>query len=345
MDLFQAQRERETVREHNRGKFLVKLKECVDFERFRTRLEGIREEAREQPLKSNAGRRPFDVLVMFKLTILKSLYNVSDELLEYEALDRSSWKDFLDITDIRDVPDVSTIYAFQQMLIKSGQYGELNKLFDEILCKKGFSAKGGQIVDATLVPVPKQRISKSEREVLDKGELPSNWTPSKTAQKDTEARWFKHPTKGSTFGYKNFTTVDTEHGLIRSCLVTPANVHDGTMLENLLIDECEYVFADKGFCSAKNEEIIESHGLTSLIHDKASRCHPLTEDQKEFNQLKSILRSRVEHVYGIMHQVLRTVEIRCIGKIRATFQITFRNLAYNMHRFVWLSGRKEKANS
>ena len=36
----------------------------------------------EQERKSNAGARPYDVIVMFKLLVLQSLYNLSDEALE-----------------------------------------------------------------------------------------------------------------------------------------------------------------------------------------------------------------------------------------------------------------------
>ena len=41
--------------------------------------------------KSNAGRKPIDVIVMFRMLVLQSLYNLSDEQVEYEVRDRLSF--------------------------------------------------------------------------------------------------------------------------------------------------------------------------------------------------------------------------------------------------------------
>ena len=57
------------------GDMLPRLKELVPWEKFRRDLEVIYDHDR----KSNAGRRPFDVVMMFKILILQSLYNLSDD--------------------------------------------------------------------------------------------------------------------------------------------------------------------------------------------------------------------------------------------------------------------------
>ena len=51
------------------GDPLPKLRRMVNWERFRPELERIREQER----KSNAGRKPFDVVLMFKVLVLQSL--------------------------------------------------------------------------------------------------------------------------------------------------------------------------------------------------------------------------------------------------------------------------------
>ena len=40
--------------------------------------------------KSNAGRRPFDVVLMFKILILQSLYNLSDDEMEYQIMTKTT---------------------------------------------------------------------------------------------------------------------------------------------------------------------------------------------------------------------------------------------------------------
>ena len=66
------------------GDPLVRLNECLDWEVFRPELETIREKER----KSAAGRKPFDVVLMFKVMVLQSLYNLSDDAVEYQVRDR-----------------------------------------------------------------------------------------------------------------------------------------------------------------------------------------------------------------------------------------------------------------
>ena len=50
---------------------------------------------------------------------------------------------------------------------------------------------GGQIVDATIVPVRKNRNSRAENATIEEGEMPENWDdkPAMQRQKDLDARW------------------------------------------------------------------------------------------------------------------------------------------------------------
>ena len=73
------------------GNPLEKLNEYIDWELFRPQLETIRNRKR----KSNAGRKPYDVVLMFKILILQSLYNLSDHQMEYQIRDRLSFMNFL----------------------------------------------------------------------------------------------------------------------------------------------------------------------------------------------------------------------------------------------------------
>ena len=45
--------------------------------------------------KSPAGCKPFDVVMMFKILLLKRFYNLSDEQAEYQITDRLSFREFL----------------------------------------------------------------------------------------------------------------------------------------------------------------------------------------------------------------------------------------------------------
>ena len=70
---------------------------------------------------------------------------------------------------------------------------ELFDLFDEFLKNKGYLARGGQIIDATIVSAPKQHNSREDNETIKEGETPEDWKskPAKNRQKDKDARWTK----------------------------------------------------------------------------------------------------------------------------------------------------------
>jgi len=54
---------------------LEELNRVIRWESFRGELEQIH----LKPRKSKAGRKPIDVIVLFKLLVLQQLYNISDE--------------------------------------------------------------------------------------------------------------------------------------------------------------------------------------------------------------------------------------------------------------------------
>src|SRR5437773_7437800 len=93
------------------------------------------------------------------------------------------------------------------------------------------------MVDATIVPVPKQRNSRDENETVKAGQTPSDWEkkPAKLRQKDRDARWTKKHGR-SFFGYKNHVNADAKHKLIRQYAVTDAAVNDSQELDGLLVE-------------------------------------------------------------------------------------------------------------
>ncbi len=64
------------------------------------------------------------------------------------------------------IPDATTIAFFRERLRKAGVIDELFDRFEEHLRSEGLEARGGQIIDATLVPVPKQRNSREENKTI-----------------------------------------------------------------------------------------------------------------------------------------------------------------------------------
>ena len=49
------------------------------------------------------------------------------------------------------------------------------EMFEAYLRSQGLQARGGQIIDATLAPVPKQRNTREENKEIKAGRLPEGW--------------------------------------------------------------------------------------------------------------------------------------------------------------------------
>jgi len=94
------------------GDPLPRLAEVVDWEGFRRLLEKVHQKER----KSNAGRKPFDVVLMFRVLVLQHLYNLADDQAEYQIRDRYSFCRFLGLSPEGRVPDAKTIWLFRERL-------------------------------------------------------------------------------------------------------------------------------------------------------------------------------------------------------------------------------------
>ena len=161
------------------------------------------------------------------MLVLQSLYNLSDEQIEYQVRDRLSFTRFLGLGFEDRIPDGTTLWLFREKLAEAGLIDKLFERFGQHLEAKGYIARGGQMVDATIVPVPRQRNSREENEQVKAGTTPEAWKkkPAKNRQKDKDARWTKKHGH-SFFGYKNHVNADARHKLIRDYAVTDASMHD-----------------------------------------------------------------------------------------------------------------------
>lgn len=102
---------------------------------------------------------------------LQQLFNLSDEELEFQVNDRRSFEEFVGLGVMNRIPDATTI-AFFRETSKSGGYRGALELFETYLRSQGLQARGGQNIDATLVPVPKQRNTRDENKEIKAGRLP-----------------------------------------------------------------------------------------------------------------------------------------------------------------------------
>jgi IS5 family transposase len=331
------------------GDPLLKINKLIDWEMFRAPIEtAIRKDM------SKGGRPPFDAILMYKITMLQQWYGLSDMGLEYQINDRVSFCRFLDLEFGDKVPDGNTIWDFKEALRKAGIDRKLFDLFNAFLEEKGIITHKGSLVDATFVTVPKRHTTQKDNghlkageevedlpaksaERLEKGEIKD--MENVAAQIDMDARWTKKGDE-SFFGFKDHVKCDADSKIITDFSVTDASVHDSQEFVGLIDAKDQDVKADSGYAGEKfRAEIAEKYPDIELhICARAYRNTPLADSDKTRNREIAHTRARIEHIFGYMTRFMAGITSRVHGIDRVTRDVTAKNLAYNLKRYVCIAG-------
>lgn len=333
------------------GDQLEAFRATVDFEMFRPELSA----ALAYSEGAQGGRPPFDPVMMFKILVIQTTNNLSDERAEFLINDRLSFMRFPGLGLPDRVPGARTIWLFREKLTNAGAIGPLFERFDAALRQSGYIAMPGQIVDASLIAAPRQRNTNDEKDAIKQGRIPDDWKdkPAKLRQKDRDARWTVKFTKakpredGSTppvdlaipvFGYQNHISIDRGFGFIREWRATNAAAYEGRRLREGLLDKtntASAVWAGTAYRSATNEEFMEKNGFVSHVHRKKPKGRVMPEAIRRANNAKSKIRSKVEHVFAEQKDRMGLF-IRTIGIARAKTKTGLANLVYNLKRLLFL---------
>ena len=234
--------------------------------------------------KAGNGRPPVGLERMLRMYLVQHWFNLADVACEDALLDSPALRRFVGVDLGRErVPDATTLLKFRRLL-EDHKLGEaLFAKVGEVLQAQGLKVGTGTIVDATIIGAP---------------------SSTKNAEKQRDPQM--HQTrKGQQwyFGMKLHIGVDSLTGLAHSAVVTAANVHDKHPLPDLLHGQEERVYGDCAYASQQ-----------ALIHAKAPKAEdytnktvrkdsPTEELERMVNRAKSRVRSRVEHVFGVVKKL------------------------------------------
>lgn len=290
------------------GDKLADFETLIEWEIFRPILEGMYQNTTEK-----GGRPNIDVIVMFKILVLQSLYSLSDPELERQVLDRISFRKFIGFSE--KVPDFSTVWKFKERLIQTGKEKELWDGFQQQLDLKGLQVKKGVIQDASIITAEPGK-SKGQR---------SRGEEAKT-RRSKDGTWTKKGKK-SYFGYKVHTKMDYEHSLIRDVKTTTASVHDSQVD---LSQPGEVVYRDKGYFGVK------PRGFDATMK-KGVRGHPITSADQERNKRIMRKRARIERPYAMIKEVFRLSAVKVTTVARVHLKMLFACLNFNLHQLKTLN--------
>lgn len=132
------------------GDPLERLNKHIDFETFRELLES----GFDTYDKSKGGRPPFDMILMFKGLVLKSMYNLSFEKFGFHIKDRLSFQRFLGIGLGDRVPEANTFWDYNEAETNKALIDEVFDQLGQQLEEKGLILNSGSLVDAGIVDAP-----------------------------------------------------------------------------------------------------------------------------------------------------------------------------------------------
>ena len=240
------------------------------------------------------GRPPIGGERMLRIYFLQQWFNLSDPAVEEALYDSLVMRQFVGIDLGREpVPDETTVCKFRHLLEEHNLGGEMLETVNLHLQEKGVRITTGTIVDATIIDAPSS-------------------TKNRDQQRDPEMHQTRKG-KDWYFGMKAHVGVDSKNKIIHSAAVTPANVADSAVLPQLLHGEETRVWGDGGY-----------QGQREIIHQHAPRARDCTqrrcrykdridEVERAKNRTKSRVRSRVEHVFGVMKLKFGFVKVRYRG--------------------------------
>ena len=264
--------------------------------------------------KGERGNKPYNLELILRLYVLQNLYNLLDEGTVAEAMDSRAASEFCGVESSNQVPDGDTLGRFRNLLLKHGLQEKLFSQVVELLQERGLLLKKGTIVDSTLISAPSS-------------------TKNREKKRDPEAHLVK---KGNTwhFGYKAHIGIDKDSGLVHTIKGTSANVHDVTMVLELLSSEEEIVYGDSGYLGAEKREdaIVRNHEGKRICYkvnrrpSQSKYASPRAQGQiKRREREKSSVRAKVEHVFAVVKNQLeyRKTRYRGLRKQIAKLNIMF----------------------
>lgn len=270
------------------------------------------------------GRPAYAPLLMFKALLLQSLYGLSDMELEEALADRLSFRRFVGLGLEETVPDHTTLNRFRNLLIEEKLLEKLFAELDRQLDQAGLILRRGTMLDATII----ETVAR-----------PGGGPDGASASSDPEAGFTRREGKpGFSFGYKAHVGVDQGSGLIRRVTATPANVNDTVEADKLICGDEAAVLADAAYHTHARELALKERGIKARLMRRANKHHPLPPRLKRYNRLIAAKRFAVETTFATLKNRMKLSAIRCRGLAKATGQIMLAAIAFNMRRWVTLSG-------
>jgi len=301
---------------------LRKIKEIIDWEKFRPIIGDLYDNN-----SSKGGRPNIDEVVMVKAIVLQTLFHLSDEALEFNMNDRISFQMFIGLD--QKVPDFTTVWRFKERIGKEGIDKKIHEEFLRQVEEKGYSVQKGVMQDASIISsdIGKSRQNQ-ERKKRKRGKK-IRLTDKQLSHIDKDGTFVKKGNK-SYHGYKVHIKTDIDNNFIRDYETTTASVHDSQI--DLISKGDKLALRDKGYYGVP----LKCQGVRDYTMKRASRGHPLTDEDKWRNKMISRVRILVEKPFAVIKRIFGRDHTRVTRLKRVHVQQFFNCFTYNLMNLAYL---------
>lgn len=280
----------------------------------------------EKHCRKEDGRPPFPPLSMFKALLLAQWYSLSDRELEEALCDRLSFRRFAGLGLEQATPDHTTLCRFRERLNATGLSEKLLALVNAQLDAKGLMLKRGTLIDATVVEAA--------------AAMPGADAAGR-ARVDPDAAFLRRAGKsGLSYGYKAHVAVDEGSLLVRSAKLTPANVAETVVADELILAnrDAGAVYADKAYDTHARRQLLAQLRIEDHIMHRPNKHHPvLAPALAARNTAISKVRCAVETVFAVLKRAYRFRRTRYFGLVRNQLQLTLLAICFNLRRALVLT--------
>lgn len=288
-----------------------------------------------------AGNRPYEPVMLFKILFLSFLYDISGREMEEQINDRLSFKWFLNLAVNDAAPDHSTLTRFVERLGVE-KFGEIFNQVVEQANRKGLIHERLKIIDSTAI----QAKVNLQRLVEEAADDESNYIDDNSPDQDAR---FGHKSNNKQFyGYKQHLIIDGDSEIIEAVEVTPGNINDDQIVEPLLSKaklstkprKKTKILADKGYDTNYNHDLIEKkyHAQSFILIKKNRVVKKLVRRMKsKIYQTTVRERYKVERRFADSKTNHGLAKCRWLGRWKMAIQSYLTALVLNCKRMIVLT--------